>query len=140
MIPKLNLLIADDEPSLPRLLKEFFRSDFHTTCVARGEECLDQLECGLAPDVIILDLNMPGLSGLQTLQRIRQNPERRRIAILMLSATENSTARIECLRAGADDFVIKPFNPEEIRVRIHAILRRVLPEDHPWWKESVALL
>jgi DNA-binding response OmpR family regulator len=136
MISKLNLLIVDDEPTLMRLLTEFFKKDFETSGVTDGEACLQKLENGLTPEVIIMDLNMPGgLDGLQTVKHIRQNPSGKKIAIIMLSATENSTARIECLKAGADDFVVKPFNPEEIRARIHAILRRILPDDHLWLKK-----
>lgn len=135
MTSKLNLLMVDDEPTLMRLLTEFFKKDFETSGVPDGEACLEKLENGLLPDVIIMDLNMPGLDGLQTIKMIRQNPLWRKIAIIMLSATENSTTRIACLKAGADDFVVKPFNPEEIRVRIHAILRRILADDHPWLKK-----
>ncbi|MFN7704658.1 MAG: response regulator transcription factor [Chryseotalea sp.] len=134
----LNLLIADDEPSLPVLLKEFFRKEFNSTHVPDGDSCLHHVTHVSVPDVIILDLNMPGLDGLQTVKRIRENPEWNNIAIVMLSATENSTARIECLKAGADDFITKPFNPEEIRVRIRAILRRILEVNHPWLKKSAA--
>jgi DNA-binding response OmpR family regulator len=135
MTSKLSLLIADDEPALILLLKEFFKKDFETASVSNGEECLKRLENSPAPEVIVMDLNMPGLDGLQTVKRIRQNPLWNKIAIIMLSGAENSATRIECLKAGADDFVVKPFNPEEIRVRIHAILRRVLAEDHPWLKK-----
>lgn len=135
MTSKLTLLMVDDEPTLMRLLTEFFKKDFETSGVPDGEACLQKLETGFVPDVIIMDLNMPGLDGLQTVKRIRQNPLWKKTAILMLSATENSTARINCLKAGADDFVVKPFNPEEIRVRIHAILRRILADDHPWLKK-----
>ncbi|MCZ8216696.1 MAG: response regulator transcription factor [Cyclobacteriaceae bacterium] len=135
MTSKLNLLMVDDEPTLTRLLTEFFKKDFETSDVTDGEACLQKLENGFVPDVIIMDLNMPGLNGQETVRRIRQNPAWRKIAIIMLSATENSTTRIACLKAGADDFVVKPFNPEEIRVRIHAILRRILADDHPWLKK-----
>jgi DNA-binding response OmpR family regulator len=135
MTTKLNLLIADDEPALTLLLKEFFKKDFETASVLNGEECLKRLENAPAPEVIVMDLNMPGMDGLQTVKRIRQNPLWNKIAIIMLSGAENSATRIECLKAGADDFVVKPFNPEEIRVRIHAILRRILADDHPWLKK-----
>jgi DNA-binding response OmpR family regulator len=135
MTSKLNLLMVDDEPTLMRLLTEFFKKDFETSGVADGEACLQKLENGLVPDVIIMDLNMPGLNGQETVRRIRQNPAWRKIAVIMLSSTENSTTRIACLKAGADDFVVKPFNPEEIRVRIHTILRRILADDHPWLKK-----
>jgi DNA-binding response OmpR family regulator len=139
MTSKLNLLMVDDEPTLMRLLTEFFKKDFETSGVPNGEACLQKLETGFIPDVIIMDLNMPGMDGLQTVKRIRQNLLWKNTAILMLSATENSSARIDCLKAGADDFVVKPFNPEEIRVRIHAILRRILADDHPWLKKFDAL-
>lgn len=135
MTSKLSLLIADDEPALILLLKEFFKKDFETASVSNGEECLKRLENAPAPEVIVMDLNMPGMDGLQTVKRIRQNPLWNKIAIIMLSGAENSATRIECLKAGADDFVVKPFNPEEIRVRIHAILRRILADDHPWLKK-----
>jgi DNA-binding response OmpR family regulator len=64
---------------------------------------------------------MPGMDDLHTVNHIRQNRSWKKVAMIMLSATENSTSRITCLKAEADDFVVKPFNPQEIRVRIHAI-------------------
>lgn len=119
-----TLIVADDEPALRILLTQFFQNSFIVETVDGGQVCLDYLENDEAA-VVILDLNMPDMSGLEVIKKVRQNPKLDRVAIIMLSSAESSNDRIQCLNAGADDFVVKPFNPRELEARINAILRRI---------------
>lgn len=118
------LLIVDDEPALRLLLNEFFKKQFTIIALEGGKACLQYLEDREEPQVLIIDLNMPDLSGIEVIKRLRSNPKWDRLAVIVLSSAESSKDRITCLRAGADDFVIKPFNPAELDARVHAILRR----------------
>ena len=118
-----TLLIVDDEPAIRLLLNEFLQRKFRITTLNGGFACLQHLQ-ETEPDVLIIDLNMPDISGLEVIRRIRANSSWNRIAIIVLSAEESSKDRISCLRAGADDYIVKPFNPQELDARIEAILRR----------------
>lgn len=119
-----TLLIVDDEPAIRLLLNEFLQKKFNITTLNDGSSCLKYL-AGSEPNVLIIDLNMPDISGLQVIKEIRANPNWNRLAIIVLSGEESSKDRINCLRAGADDYVVKPFNPQELDARVDAILRRI---------------
>lgn len=119
------LLIVDDEPALRLLLNQFFQKNFNIVTLDGGFACLKYLEEKDEPQVLIIDLNMPDMSGVDVIKKIRSNPNWDKLAILVLSSAESSKDRINCLNSGADDFVIKPFNPEELNARINAILRRI---------------
>ncbi|MBS1509002.1 MAG: response regulator transcription factor [Bacteroidetes bacterium] len=119
------LLIVDDEPALRLLLNQFFQKNFTIVTLEGGFACLKYLEEKDEPQVLIIDLNMPDMSGVEVIKKIRSNSKWDKLAILVLSSAESSKDRINCLNSGADDFVIKPFNPEELNARINAILRRI---------------
>lgn len=119
-----TLLIVDDEPALRLLLNEFLKKEFNIITLNDGASCLQFVERSI-PEVIILDLNMPDMNGLEVIKKLRSDRLFDRIALIVLSGAENSVDRINCLEAGADDFVIKPFNPRELSARINAILRRI---------------
>lgn len=119
-----TLLVVDDEPALRLLLNEFFKDKFKVQTMNDGQSCLGYLERE-TPEALILDLNMPDMSGLDVIKKIRSNPEFFDLAIIVLSGAESSIDRINCLEAGADDFVVKPFNPRELSARIKAISRRM---------------
>jgi len=119
-----TLVVVDDEPALRLLLNEFFQKRFKVVTLEGGTECISYLQRS-EPEVLILDLNMPGLSGLEVIRKIRKEANLQRVAIIILSSAESSVDRINCLEAGADDFVLKPFNPRELDARINAILRRI---------------
>ena len=119
------LLIVDDEPALRLLLNQFFQKNFNIVTLEGGFACLKYLEEKDEPQVLIIDLNMPDMSGVDVIKKIRSNSKWDKLAILVLSSAESSKDRINCLNSGADDFVIKPFNPEELNARINAILRRI---------------
>lgn len=85
------------------------------------------LEAGNDADFIIADLNMPNLNGKEFIKVIRSTNLFSEVPITILSGTDESKERIECLNLGADDFMMKPFNPMEVHAKIKAILRRVKP-------------
>ena len=123
-----KILIIDDDVELVTLLVDYFTLEgFEATPAHSGTEGLQALE-NKEFDLIILDVMMPGISGVETLQRIR---EKWRTPVLMLTARGDPVDRILGLELGADDYIAKPFNPRELLARIHAVLRRRPRADEP---------
>jgi DNA-binding response OmpR family regulator len=120
-----TLLIADDEPAIRLLLREFFKEQFNCVVARDGREAIEYLRENDLPWILVLDLEMPEMSGLQVIREIRKDECYDSIIILVLSSKESSKDRVECLKAGADDYLLKPFNPQELEARIQAILRRI---------------
>jgi DNA-binding response OmpR family regulator len=83
------------------------------------------MQQGVIPDVIIADVNMPEINGLEFIRQIRSSGFFKDVPLIMLSGNEGSSDKIKCLKAGADDYLIKPFNPEELEARIDNIFRRI---------------
>ncbi|CAH0995979.1 Alkaline phosphatase synthesis transcriptional regulatory protein PhoP [Emticicia aquatica] len=125
MEQKLKLLIIDDEPSTRKILEHFLNKEFDVTLKNDGMEGMNWLELGNKPDFIIADLNMPNLNGKEFIKVISASNIYNNIPIIILSGTDESKERIDCLNLGADDFMLKPFNPMEIHAKIKAILRRL---------------
>ena len=94
--------------------------------VEDGREALDLIEGGGIPDLLITDSNMPRMNGLQLVRAIRENedPALASLPIIMLSARQGEHDVIEGLKAGLDDYVVKPFSPDELAARVHAVLWR----------------
>lgn len=117
-----RILVIDDEPQIRRIMR--------TTLITAGYEVDDTrtAEEGLVkvrefrPDLVLLDINMPGMGGLAACREIRADPN---VAIIMLTVHNTETAKVEALDAGADDFVTKPFSTPELLARIRAALRRI---------------
>lgn len=122
-----TLLIVDDEPALRLLLKQFFQKEYEVVVLTNGKMCIDFLNSNALPTALITDWNMPDMTGLDAIKHIRKNERWDALAIIVLSGRENSTDRITCLNAGADDYLVKPFNPEELKARLNAVLRRIKP-------------
>jgi DNA-binding response OmpR family regulator len=119
-----KILIVDDSPTYLETLADVFRQDGHDVVLARsGEEALELLAVELV-DAILLDLLMPGISGLETCRRIRSNPAQQHIPVMMLTGRNDDEARAQGLAAGVDDFVIKSPALEVLRVRLRALLKR----------------
>ncbi len=119
-----TLLIIDDEPSICKILEHFLKNDFNVVVKHDGSEGMQWLEAGNDTDLIIADLNMPDLSGKEMLRITKASNLYRDIPIIILSGSDESSERIACLDLGADDFMLKPFNPLEIQAKVKAILRR----------------
>lgn len=124
MDSKQTLLIIDDEPSICKILEHFLKKDFNVVIKHDGSEGMLWLEEGNETDLIIADLNMPNLSGKEFLKVAKASNLYMDIPIVILSGSDESSERIQCLNLGADDFMLKPFNPLEVQAKINAILRR----------------
>ncbi len=117
-----HILIVDDDTRIRTLLKKYLSDNgFRTTIAADGREALAQME-HLAFDLVVLDIMMPDLSGLEVTERLRRrkNP----VPVLLLTARADVEDRIAGLSIGADDYLTKPFDPKELVLRINSILRR----------------
>ena len=118
----MRILIAEDDAPLATFIAKAFKSEDHTTEVAaNGEDALQRLH-KTAYDLLILDLNLPVISGIEVLAKVRGRDTD--IPILILTASGEVTERVACLDAGADDYLTKPFSFSELSARIRAVLRR----------------
>lgn len=120
------LLVVDDEAGILRLMKlELSAQGFRVITATNGEEAITVAE-EQRPDAILLDVMMPGLSGLEVMRRLR---ERSNVPILLVTAKDKDTDKVRGLELGADDYIVKPFNPDELGARVRAVLRRMLSQD-----------
>jgi len=117
-----KILVVDDEPNIREVVGLYLRRDGHAVVLASdGNEAL-RLYQQTQPDLVVLDLMLPGLSGLEVCRRLQVS---RRVPLIMLTAKGEEEDRIVGLGVGADDYVVKPFSPRELAARVEAVLRRV---------------
>jgi DNA-binding response OmpR family regulator len=122
-----EILVVDDEPTIGDVVSRYLeRAGYATRLASDGERAL-ALHDERAADLIVLDLMLPGVDGLEVMRRLRRD-RARRPAIILLTAKGEESDRIVGLRLGADDYVVKPFSPAELVARVDAVLRRVDPE------------
>jgi DNA-binding response OmpR family regulator len=120
-----TILVVDDEPEIVKLVRAYLeRAGYRVLTARNGRDALSVTRHE-KPDLIILDLTMPEMDGLEFTRRLRQE---RNTPIIMLTARVEETDRIIGLELGADDYVTKPFSPREIVARVRAVMRRVQPE------------
>ncbi len=122
----MTILIVEDEADIAQLIRLYLEKDGFTCHVCRDGETALQYFQELKPDLIILDLMIPRLDGLEVCARIRQQPGDKDPYILMLTAKGEELDRIIGLSTGADDYMVKPFSPRELVARVRALLRRSL--------------
>jgi two-component system response regulator ResD len=118
-----TILVVDDEPTISQVVASYLRRDgFHAVTAADGPSAV---EAALEhrPDLVVLDVMLPGFDGLQVMARMRQE---RHVPVILLTARGEESDRVIGLRLGADDYVVKPFSPAELVARVHAVLRRTL--------------
>jgi len=119
---KRNILVVDDEPQITRVLKTTLSSQgYGIRTAADGTQALQEMK-SWTPDLVITDLRMPNMDGLQLCRAIRAES---RVPIIVLSVKGEETIKVESLDAGADDYITKPFNVNELLARVRAALRRV---------------
>ena len=119
----IRVLIVDDEPAIRRALRPpLMELGFQVVEASRGEEALQLLHSGNV-DVVLLDINMPGIGGIETLRRIRGFAPR--LPVLMVTVREGEEEKVEALELGADDYITKPFSIRELIARIRTAHRRV---------------
>ncbi len=131
MSDSLRVLLIDDDLAIRRALRTSLNElGFHTTEAARGEEALHLVHAGTF-DVVLLDLQMPGMGGMKTLASLRSADPR--LPILMVTVQNSEEQKIEALESGADDYIVKPFGIRECIARMRAVVRRArapeVPED-----------
>ena len=127
---KSRILIVDDEPQIRLLLGEFLSGLYETEFASNGNEAVKR-SLELRPDLILMDVMMPDLDGISAVQKIREHELTRHIPILMVTAANTTRQRIEAFDFGADDFISKPFEIDELLSRIRSKLNRVRQIQEP---------
>jgi two-component system, OmpR family, KDP operon response regulator KdpE len=123
-----TVLIVDDEPQIRRVLSMMLNSQGYPVIEAHsGDEALDRIRQQKV-DLVLLDVNMPGRSGIETCTEIRRSGD---VPIIMLTVRNSERDKVQALDAGADDYVVKPFGAEELMARVRAALRRAAPVESP---------
>lgn len=125
----MNVLVVDDNQSGRQLLVDIIQSmNLEVIQAADGYEALEKARAQL-PDLMILDVNMPGMSGFEVVQQLKGDSRTATIPVLMLTALDNVDSRVQGLKLGADDYVTKPFNPRELMERVRTRLRSKVETD-----------
>ncbi|HUS89355.1 MAG TPA: response regulator transcription factor [Desulfosporosinus sp.] len=120
-----TILVVDDEEPIQELLRFNLEKEGYLVCVAKdGQEALKHVEND-QPDLLVLDLMLPGMDGLEVCRKLRSNPKFQQIPIIMLTAKGEEIDKVLGLELGADDYMTKPFSPRELLARIKARLRRL---------------
>jgi two-component system phosphate regulon response regulator PhoB len=119
-----RILLVEDEPDIAEVLRfNLEKAEFGVDVEPRGDRALEAIRRH-APDLIVLDLMLPGLDGLELTRLLKRDPATSRIPLVMLTAKAEEVDRIVGLELGADDYIPKPFSPREVVLRIRAVLRR----------------
>ena len=121
-----KVLVVDDEPTVREVVVGYLRRDGHDVAEAGdGNKALDLLVSD-PPDLVVLDMMLPGVNGLDILRRVRSTSD---IPVIMLTARAEESDRVAGLELGADDYVVKPFSPRELAARVNGVLRRTSARD-----------
>jgi DNA-binding response OmpR family regulator len=119
----MKILVAEDEPMMLKTIEIRLKKDGHEVFLAEnGQEALDKI-AALSPDLVITDIMMPYASGLEIIGFIRKNKERK-VPIIILSAMGQEDVVLEAFQLGADDYITKPFSPNELSVRVKRLMPR----------------
>ena len=126
MIKQFNLLLVDDEPRILKFLELRLKSSgYRVSSAGSGQEALDLIQTE-EPDMVVLDILMPGMDGFETLSKLREFSS---VPVIILSAREAGVDKVRGLELGADDYLSKPFNPDELVARVEAIRRRMSSDE-----------
>ena len=120
---KKNILIIDDKIAIAKIISVYLSAEYDITYFNTPVKAIEWLFNGNRPDLIILDIRMPEMNGDEFLSYIKNNGLYKDIPVVVLSGEESSDIRIKMLEVGADDFILKPFNPMELKIRIRKVLR-----------------
>jgi two-component system, OmpR family, response regulator ResD len=119
-----SVLVVDDEPTIAEIVARYLeRAGYRTRVALDGPQAIESAERE-RPDLVVLDLMLPRMDGLEVMRRLREH-NRDRIAVILLTAKGDESDRVIGLRLGADDYVVKPFSPAELTARVGAVLRRI---------------
>jgi DNA-binding response OmpR family regulator len=118
-------LVVEDDPDIVELIDHYLRAEgFAVEAQADGRQALERLRGG-GHDVVILDLQLPGMDGLSLCAELRRDKRTRNLPVIMLTARGDEADRVVGLEVGADDYVVKPFSPKELVARVRALMRRL---------------
>jgi two-component system, OmpR family, response regulator ResD len=121
-----SVLVVDDEPTIVEVVSRYLqRAGYEARCAGDGYEAM-ALAAARRPDLVVLDVMLPGADGMEVMRHLREG-EGDRVAVILLTAKGEESDRIMGLRLGADDYVVKPFSPAELVARVEAVLRRREP-------------
>lgn len=126
-----TVLVVDDEKDLVELVRYHLEKDGMKCLEAQDGETALQLARERTPDLIVLDLMLPGVDGLEVCRKLRKDPKTASVAIIMLTAKAEEVDRVVGLEMGADDYMVKPFSPRELVARVKAVLRRGQGQETP---------
>lgn len=118
-----RILIVDDRPEIAKIITTQLSKDYEIHSEANPIEALAWMLAGNVPDLIISDINMPEMDGKTFLKHLKASSRFNFIPVIILSCLESSNDRMELLEAGASDFIVKPFNPQELKTRIRDLLK-----------------
>ncbi len=129
--PRGSILVVDDEPTITDVVSRYLeRAGYRTRAAADGPDAL-RIAADEWPDLVVLDLMLPGMDGLEVMRRLRDPATNPRLSVILLTAKGEAADRVVGLRLGADDYVVKPFSPAELVARVDAVLRRVDSSPEP---------
>lgn len=118
------IFVIEDDSFLQSILRQCLKIKFEPVIFSNPVEASASMQKGNLPDLIISDFNTPGLNGLEFLEQIQSSGFFSTIPVIILTGAEETNTRIKCLETGADDFIVKPFNPRELVARVTNILKR----------------
>ena len=119
-----SIFIVDDNEMMRTFLRRFLARKYQVSTFSSAEDVMIEVAGGFVPNMMLVDLNLPGTSGHELIRKLRGNPAMRSTTFVVLSGVKKSQARIKCLEAGAADFISKPFNPKELEIRIDNLMRQ----------------
>lgn len=118
------VMLVEDDLFMQQVINQYLKGKFLITTFDNGMDAWIFLQQGAEPDIIIADLDIPQITGLELLKQVKASSFFNTIPVLILSGEESSNVKIDCLEAGADDYMVKPFNPRELEVRIRKMIGR----------------
>jgi DNA-binding response OmpR family regulator len=124
---KRSVLIVEDEPMMRSFLKRNLSDEYEIITEENGKHALEWLYKGNLPDLLIVDLQMPEMDGFDFVEYIRRSGFFNRLPIIVLSSRESVDDRLRCFELGANDYLIKPFNPRELKYRINNLMTITSP-------------
>ena len=119
---KKKILILDDKETIAKVVSIYLKDDYDVQWLSDGLQGVKCLQDGNIPDLIILDIRMPGMRGDDFLEWIKHDKQFRHIPVIMLSSEDSTSERIRLLETGAEDYIVKPFNPLELKIRVKKII------------------
>jgi len=120
---KLKILSVDDEPTNQLVINEILENDYEVQTVYTGEECLEKV-VKFSPDLILLDINMPGIDGYETCERLKLDDATQLIPVIMLSALSTAEEKLKGYEVGAEDYIPKPFDHDNLLIKIKKCLSK----------------